>query len=69
MHYKKPKPGEWVQPVRCAYKLACCDCALVHSMHFRVQNGRAQFKAYRDEKATRLLRKKERIVCRTNKRK
>jgi hypothetical protein len=52
--------GEWVQPVRKAYKVACCDCGLVHSMHFRVFKGRAQFKAYRDEKATRLLRKRER---------
>ena len=58
MRFKKPKPGEWVQPVRRAYKLACCDCGLVHSMHFRVWNGRVQWKAYRDEKATRLLRKR-----------
>ena len=57
MRFKKPKAGEWVQPVRKAYKLACCDCGLVH---FRVFNGRAQFKAYRDEKATRLLRKRKR---------
>lgn len=61
VRYPKPEAGEWVQPVKRAYKMACCDCGLVHSMHFRVHNGRAQFKAYRDQKRTSRLRKQSRI--------
>lgn len=54
--YETPKAGEWVQPIRKGYKLACCDCCLVHRMEFRVRNGRAQFKAYRDNRATASMR-------------
>jgi hypothetical protein len=50
--YLKPKAGEWVQPVRKGYRLACCDCGLVHTLDFRVSNGRAQFRAFRNERST-----------------
>lgn len=43
MSYEKPKAGQWVQPVRRGYKLACCDCGLVHTMDFRLYRGRVQF--------------------------
>lgn len=69
LKFEKPESGEWVQPVRKAYKQACCDCGLVHSVHFRVQNGRAQFKVYRDEKLTRKLRKQDRITVKYTRRK
>jgi len=26
----------WIQPVMQGYRLACCDCGLVHTMEFRV---------------------------------
>lgn len=52
MAYQKPKPGEWVQPVKRGYKMACCDCGLVHTMDFRVHKGRAQFRAWRNPRAT-----------------
>jgi hypothetical protein len=54
---KNVKAGVWVQPVKRAYKMFCCDCGLVHSLWFRVHNGRVQFKAYRDETLTRKQRK------------
>ena len=63
MKYKKVKPGEWEQPVRRAYRLACCDCGLVHNMYFRLRrrNSRGartiQFKAYRNERATAAMRR------------
>lgn len=28
--------SEWTQPVMRGYKLACCDCGLVHDMEFNV---------------------------------
>lgn len=52
MTYTKPKEGEWVQPIRKGYKLACCDCGLVHTMDFRIHKGRAQFRAFRHNRAT-----------------
>lgn len=55
--YEKPKAGEWVQPIRKGYRLACCDCGLVHRMDFRVYRQRAQFRAWRNEPLTKALRR------------
>jgi hypothetical protein len=52
MRYGKPEAGEWLQPVRKNYKMRCCDCALVHTINFRIKNGRVQLQAFRDERAT-----------------
>jgi len=55
--YEKPKAGQWVQPIRRGYKLACCDCGLVHRMDFRIYSGRVQFRVFRDERATGQMRR------------
>lgn len=55
--YEKPKRMEWVQPVRRGYKLACCDCGLVHTMDFRIYKGRVQFRADRNERSTGQMRR------------
>ncbi len=57
MTYEKPEAGEWVQPIRKGYKLACCDCGLVHRMDFRIYRRRAQFRAFRDTRATAMMRR------------
>jgi hypothetical protein len=36
MRYERPSAGQWVQPIRRGYRLACCDCGLVHRMDFRM---------------------------------
>lgn len=54
--YDKPIPNEWVQPIEEGYKLACCDCGLVHEMDFRVHEGRPQFRVRRNDKATSAMR-------------
>lgn len=59
MRYERPKAGEWVQPIRRGYKSACCDCGLVHKMDFRVVNGRAQFRVFRDNRATAAMRRQK----------
>lgn len=41
--------GEWIQPIPEGYRMACCDCGLVHRMNFRIQDGMVQFQAFRDE--------------------
>lgn len=46
-----------MQPIRRGYRLACCDCGLVHSMNFRVSGGKAQFAAFRDNRATAAIRR------------
>lgn len=28
--------SRWVQPIMSGYKMACCDCGLVHNMEFQV---------------------------------
>lgn len=59
--YEKPESGEWVQPRRKGYKLACCDCGLVHRVDFRaLKNGRGtfvQFRCYRDNRSTAAMRR------------
>lgn len=63
--YEKPKAGEWVQPIRKGYKLACCDCGLVHTMNFRIKDGRAQFAVWRNNRATAAMRKANQITIKT----
>lgn len=67
MAYETPKAGEWVQPVRKGYRLACCDCGLVHTMDFRVLDWRTgkrvpyakpQFRVFRNNRATAAMRRK-----------
>jgi hypothetical protein len=63
--FEKPRAGEWIQPVRRGYKMACCDCGLVHRMDFRVAGGRAQFRAFRDNRSTAMVRRHGGIMVRT----
>ena len=58
--YTRPKNGEWVQPIRKGYRMACCDCGLVHTMDFRVHNGAIQFRASRNERSTAAMRRERR---------
>jgi len=55
--YDKPKPGEWVLPVADGYQMECCDCGLVHTIDFRVVEGRAQMRMRRDGRATQMKRR------------
>lgn len=56
MRYYQQTDGEWVAPSRKGYKLACCDCGLVHILNFKlVRRGGGKtiiFQAFRDERAT-----------------
>ena len=56
--YPAVAPNGWVQPVKRNYGMACCDCGLVHRLDFRVKDGRAQFRARRDNRATAQLRRR-----------
>lgn len=49
--------SRWVQPVRRGYKMACCDCGLVHDVDFRVKARRVQFRVARNNRATGQVRR------------
>lgn len=59
--YTEPDPGEWVQPRRRGYKLACCDCGLVHRIDFRLarmgDRRYVQTRFFRDNRATAAIRR------------
>lgn len=50
--FTQASDGEWVQPIKRGYRVACCDCGLVHRIAFRVRESRIQFRAVRDVAAT-----------------
>ena len=61
MRYDEVKEGEWVEPTRKGYKMACCDCSLVHRLDFRLVGKvrkRIQFRVFRDYRATAAMRRK-----------
>lgn len=53
--------SDWVQPIESGYRMACCDCGLVHEMEFRVdEENRAQFRARRHIRSTAAVRREMR---------
>jgi hypothetical protein len=55
--YAHPAHNEWVQPVRKAYHMACCDCGLVHELDFRIERKHIQFRVRRHNRATGQIRR------------
>ena len=55
--YEEPAEGAWVEPIRRGYKLACCDCGLVHRIDFRQRGSHLEFRVYRDNRATAMMRR------------
>lgn len=55
-------PGEWQQPVRKGYKMACCDCGLVHNMEFRVHKGKIQIRGWRNSRSTAQMRRHMKFI-------
>ena len=55
--FDEPESSEWVQPVRKGYKLACCDCGLVHRFDFRIFRKMIQFRVTRDNRSTGQVRR------------
>ncbi len=49
MKYHQAKDGEWIRPARKGYRMACCDCGLVHVVDF---SRAVRFRASRDKRAT-----------------
>lgn len=53
--FEQVAAGQWVQPRRKGYRMACCDCGLIHTMDFRIvkygkkRRSKVQFRAFREE--------------------
>lgn len=63
--------GAWVSPIKRGYRMICCDCGLVHRIDFdHVPKGRGRkviFRAFRDEQATAIQRKRARRIKKVRK--
>lgn len=58
MTYPQVTEGQWVNPVQEGYKMACCDCGLVHRLDFKVaEDGFVSLRAFRDNRATAAIRR------------
>ncbi len=52
-HYKQRKDGEgWTVEAGQIFKLACCDCGLVHQVVIVIDDGKVGIAAKRDNRAT-----------------
>ena len=49
--------SDWIHPLS-GYRMACCDCGLVHDMQFRIDDlGQVNFRARRNTRSTGQLRR------------
>lgn len=62
MRYTQARDGDWIRPRRRGYRIACCDCGLVHRFDFRMRKGVLEFRAFRDKRATYRRRKRLGLV-------
>ncbi len=65
MKYYKHSDEEWVKPLMNGYKMACCDCGLVHTINFRVVNNEVEFQAIRNNKSTAAKRRNKSLTTTT----
>ena len=53
--------SDWIRPLP-NYRLACCDCGLVHKMDFQIvgrgKSAKVVFRARRNNRSTTMLRKR-----------
>lgn len=64
--YRKETAGpdgwsEWVHPLK-PYRMACCDCGLVHELEFRIDDkNQLNFRARRANRSTAQIRRHQGI--------
>jgi hypothetical protein len=57
--YHIATPGEWLTATKSNLMvLGCCDCRLVHIVHFRKHKGRFQIRCWRNARRTAAARRK-----------
>ena len=50
--YTQILDGEWIRTIKRGYSEQCCDCGLVHDIQFRIVDGRVEYRAVRNNRAT-----------------
>lgn len=58
LKYDQLSDGEWMAPVRKGFKEQCCGCGLVHVVDYRIADGKIEFRATVDNRATAAARRK-----------
>lgn len=57
MSYQQVHDGDWNWMSR-KFKLACCDCGLVHKVKMKTRKGRLWLQIFRDDRATAAMRRR-----------
>lgn len=52
MKYRQQYEGEWFRPRQTGWRMACCDCLLVHVVNFRIVANKVELQVHRDNRAT-----------------
>jgi hypothetical protein len=55
--YKLIEENQWEKPIRKNYKLACCDCGLVHNVDFKIEKKAIMLRMRRNNRATAAIRR------------
>ena len=50
----------WEKPIMEGYRLACCDCGLVHLVNFRIRSRMVEMQFKRHARATAAMRRAKR---------
>jgi hypothetical protein len=60
MTYEVVEDGAWIRVPTRGHKNACCDCALVHSIDYRLsKDGALEVRFRRDNRATAAMRRRK----------
>lgn len=57
--------GDWVWIPSKDFRLACCDCGLIHKMKFRRRAGKLYMQVFRDARGTALSRRRKHVCVKT----
>lgn len=55
--YHQLVDGEWFRPRMRGHRDQCCHCGLVHVLDYRVVDGKVEFRARQDARATAAVRR------------
>ena len=56
--YYQITDGEWIRPRKKKHRHQCCGCGLVHDQEYRIEDGRIEYRVFRNDRATAAVRRK-----------
>jgi len=57
MKYETTERDKWIRPIKTGYKMACCDCGLVHEIDFKIEDDRVWIRSRRNNRSTAMIRR------------